>query len=86
MKCIWMLVNFGVDVNMKDEEGSILFYYSVWVGNIVVMKFFFWSGVNLDISNVNGEFFVDLIDDFDLVEMLVKYLFEERWKSLVFIK
>lgn len=86
MKCIWMLVNFGVDVNMKDEEGSILFYYSVWVGNIVVMKFFFWSGVNLDISNVNGEFFVDLIDDFDLVEMLVKYLFEERWKSLVFMK
>lgn len=71
---------------MKDEEGSILFYYSVWVGNIVVMKFFFWSGVNLDISNVNGEFFVDLIDDFDLVEMLVKYLFEERWKSLVFMK
>lgn len=86
MKCIWMLVNFGVDVNMKDEEGSILFYYSVWVGNIVVMKFFFWSGVNLDISNVNGEFFVDLIDDFDLIEMLVKYLFEERWKSLVFMK
>lgn len=71
---------------MKDEEGSILFYYSVWVGNIVVMKFFFWSGVNLDISNVNGEFFVDLIDDFDLIEMLVKYLFEERWKSLVFMK
>lgn len=72
-----MFVILGVDVNMRDEDGCIFFYYSVIVGNIVVMKFFFCSGVNFDISNYDGQCFVDLMDDFDLIEMLVKYLLEE---------
>lgn len=49
-----MFVILGVDVNMRDEDGCIFFYYSVIVGNIVVMKFFFCNGVNFDISNYDG--------------------------------
>lgn len=82
LKCIRMLVTLGADVNMKDEEGSTSLHHSVRAGNIAVTKFLLRSGANPDISNASGEFPVDLTDDFDLIEMLVKYSPEERRKSL----
>ncbi|XP_078344940.1 protein phosphatase 1 regulatory subunit 27-like [Oculina patagonica] len=83
LKCIRMLVTLGADVNMKDEEGCTSLHHSVQTGNIAVTKFLLRSGANPDIGNDNGEFPVDLTDDFDLIEMLVKYSPEEiRRKSL----
>jgi len=86
LKCIRMLVSLGADVNMKDDEGSTSLHHSVKAGNYAVTKFLLRSGANPDISNGDGEFPVDLTDDFDLIELLVKYSPEERRKSMAATK
>ena len=86
LKCIRMLVSLGADVNMQDGEGSTSLHHSVRAGNLALTKFLLRSGANPDLSNDAGEFPVDLTDDFDLIEMLVKYSPEERRKSMVSTK
>ncbi|KAK2554292.1 Protein phosphatase 1 regulatory subunit 27 [Acropora cervicornis] len=87
LKCVRMLVTLGADVNMQDEQGCTSLHHSVNGGHIAVTKFLLRSGANPDISNADGEFPVDLTDDFDLIEMLVKYSPEEkRRKSLAATK
>lgn len=87
LKCIRMLVTLGADVNMRDEDGCTPLHHSVTAGNIAVTKFLLRSGANPDISNYDGQCPVDLTDDFDLIEMLVKHSPEEiRRKSMAAAK
>lgn len=86
LKCVRMLVTLGADVNMQDEDGCTSLHHSVQAGNVTVTKFLLRSGANPDISNADGAFPVDLTDDFDLIEMLVKYSPEERRKSMAATK
>ena len=76
----------GADVNMQGEDGCSSLHHSVQAGNVAVTKFLLRSGANPDISNADGAFPVDLTDDFDLIEMLVKYSPEERRKSMAATK
>lgn len=83
LKCIRILVNLGADVNMQDEDGWTPLHYSVYVGNMAVTRFLLRNGANPDINNFNGQQAVDFTDDFDFIELLIRYSNDERRKSLL---
>lgn len=83
LKCIRILVNLGAEVNMVDVVGQTPLHLSVIAGNLAVTKFLLRNGANPDVKDKDGNTPVDFTDDFDLIEMLIKYSPEEvRRKSI----
>lgn len=83
LKCIRILVNLGAEVNMVDDMGRTPLHLSVIAGNTKVTQFLLKNGGNPDIKDSDGNTPVDFTDDFDLIEMLIKYSPEEiRRKSI----
>ena len=83
LKCVRILVNLGADVNMQDEHGWTPLHYCVFAGNMAIMRFLLKHGANPDISDFEGRQAVDFTDDFDFVELLIRYSKDERRKSML---